>query len=39
MILLRLFLSKYIGEYNIAKYGNKFSFDKDNKTLILQKIV
>ena len=34
-----IFLSKYIGEYNIAKYGNKFSFDKDNKTLILQKIV
>lgn len=35
-----IFLSKYIGEYNIAKYGNdKFTFDNNGKTLIAQKIV
>lgn len=35
-----IFLSKYIGEYNIAKYGeNKFTFDKGGNTLILEKII
>lgn len=34
-----IFLSKYIGDYNITKYGNKLVFDNQNKSLVLERIV
>jgi len=33
-----LFLTKYLGDYNISKYGNKYILENFNKTLILEKI-
>jgi len=34
-----IFLSKYIGDYNITKYGNKLTFDNDGSTLVLERVV
>jgi hypothetical protein len=33
-----IFLSKYIGDYNITKFGNKLTFENDNKVLVLTRI-
>jgi len=33
-----IFLSKYIGDYNITKYGNKLTFENQDKTLVLTRI-
>lgn len=33
-----LFLTKYIGDYNISKYGDKLVFENENKALILKRI-
>lgn len=33
-----IFLSKYIGDYNITKYGNKLTFENAGKTLVLQRL-
>jgi hypothetical protein len=32
-----LYLSKYMGDYNISIYGNKYIFENDNKCVILEK--
>jgi hypothetical protein len=32
-----LYLTKYIGDYNINIYGNKYIFENDNKCVILEK--
>jgi hypothetical protein len=34
-----IFLSKYIGDYNITKYGNKLTFDNGGQTLVLERVV
>jgi len=34
-----IFLSKYIGDYNITKYGNKLTFENENHVLVLERIV
>lgn len=34
-----IFLSKYIGDYNITKYGSKLTFENENNTLVLERIV
>lgn len=34
-----IFLSKYIGDYNITKYGSKLTFDNDGNTLVLERIM
>ena len=33
-----IFLSKYIGDYNITKYGDKLAFENSGKTLVLQRL-
>lgn len=33
-----IFLSKYIGDYNITKYGNKLTFENDGNTLVLERL-
>jgi hypothetical protein len=33
-----LFLTKYIGDYNISKYGDKLVFENENKALIVKRI-
>ncbi len=33
-----LFLTKYIGDYNISKYGDKLVFENQNKALVLKRI-
>lgn len=33
-----IYLSKYIGDYNITKYGNKLTFENAGKTLVLERI-
>ncbi len=33
-----IFLSKYIGDYNITKYGNKLTFENNGTTLVLERI-
>lgn len=33
-----LFLTKYIGDYNITKYGNKIVFENENKSLVVERI-
>lgn len=33
-----IFLSKYIGDYNITKYGNKLTFENCGKTLVLERL-
>jgi hypothetical protein len=34
-----IFLTKYIGDYNITKYGNKLTFENNGQTLVLERIV
>lgn len=34
-----IFLSKYIGDYNITKYGNKLTFENKDHVLVLERIV
>ena len=34
-----IFLSKYIGDYNITKYGHKLTFENDGHTLVLERII
>jgi|TARA_B110000240_G_scaffold60988_1_gene69434 hypothetical protein len=34
-----LFLTKYLGDYNICKYGNKFAFENSESTLVLERIL
>lgn len=33
-----IFLCKYIGDYNIAKYGNKLVFENDGQSLLLKRL-
>ena len=33
-----IFLSKYIGDYNITKYGEKLTFENAGKTLVLERL-
>lgn len=33
-----MYLTKYIGDYNISKYGDKLVFENENKALILKRI-
>lgn len=33
-----IFLSKYLGDYNITKYGNKFTLDNSGHTLVVERI-
>jgi hypothetical protein len=33
-----LFLTKYIGDYNISKYGDKLVFENEGKALVLKRI-
>lgn len=33
-----IYLSKYIGDYNITKYGDKLTFENDNNTLVVERI-
>lgn len=34
-----IFLSKYIGDYNITKYGNKITLENSGSTLVLERII
>jgi hypothetical protein len=34
-----IFLSKYVGDYNITKYGNKLTFENEGSTLVVERIV
>jgi len=34
-----IFLSKYIGDYNITKYGSKLTFENNGQTLVLERII
>jgi len=34
-----IFLSKYLGDYNITKYGSKLTFDNEGHTLVLERVV
>jgi hypothetical protein len=34
-----IFLSKYIGDYNITKYGNKLTFDSGENTLVAERVI
>lgn len=34
-----IFLSKYIGDYNITKYGSKLTFENKNHVLVLERLV
>jgi len=33
-----IYLSKYIGDYNITKYGNKLTFENNDLTLVVERI-
>ena len=33
-----IFLSKYVGDYNISKYGQDFIFENEDKALVIKKI-
>lgn len=33
-----IFLSKYIGDYNITKYGSKLTFENAGKTLVVERL-
>jgi hypothetical protein len=33
-----IYLSKYIGDYNITKYGNKLTFENNDHTLVVERI-
>ena len=34
-----IFLSKYVGDYNITKYGNKLTFENEDKVLVVERIM
>ena len=34
-----IFLTKYMGDYNITKYGNKLTFENNGQTLVLERII
>lgn len=34
-----IFLTKYIGDYNITKYGNKLTLENNGQTLVLERII
>ena len=34
-----IFLTKYIGDYNITKYGNKITLENKNKVVVLERII
>ena len=34
-----IFLSKYVGDYNITKYGDKLTFENGAKTLVVERIL
>lgn len=34
-----IFLSKYVGDYNITKYGDKITFENSGKTLVLERLI
>lgn len=34
-----IFLTKYLGDYNITKYGNKLTFENQGHTLVLERII
>ena len=34
-----IFLSKYIGDYNITKYGHKLTFENNDSVLVLERII
>lgn len=34
-----IFLTKYIGDYNITKYGNKLTFENEGNTLVLERVI
>ena len=34
-----IFLCKYIGDYNITKFGDKLTFENSGKALLLKRIV
>ena len=34
-----IFLSKYVGDYNITKYGSKLTFENNGQTLVLERII
>lgn len=34
-----IFLTKYIGDYNITKYGSKLTFENNGQTLVLERII
>jgi len=34
-----IYLSKYIGDYNITKYGNKITLENNDKTLVVERII
>lgn len=34
-----IFLTKYIGDYNISKYGNKLLIENNGKTLVVERIM
>jgi len=33
-----IYLTKYVGDYNITKYGDKLTFENEGKTLVLQRL-
>lgn len=33
-----IFLSKYVGDYNITKYGNKLTFENEGHTLVVERL-
>ena len=33
-----IYLSKYLGDYNITKFGNKFSLDNNGSTLVVERL-
>jgi hypothetical protein len=34
-----IFLTKYMGDYNITKYGDKLTFENNGQTLVLERII
>ena len=34
-----IFLSKYVGDYNITKYGHKLTFENNDHVLVLERII
>lgn len=34
-----IFLTKYVGDYNITKYGDKLVFENNNRALVLKRVI